>query len=75
MNKETKVMLECMNLMAEYLESKEKKVRKGRPLRKIMDKIYTLFNPNKTGDCCDMEEDDYEDEINKQEKERFLSRE
>lgn len=55
MNKESKITLECIELLAEYLEATDKKTWRTKPLRKIRDKVYTLFNPNKTGDCCGMD--------------------
>lgn len=57
MDKEKKVILECMNLFADYFISRDGNIKRTFPLRHIKDKIYTLFNPTKKGDgCCPMEE-------------------
>ena len=61
MNNETKVMLECMKLFADYLASREKELEQTHPLRQIKIKLYNLLNPHKEGEpCCEMPEEESE---------------
>ena len=58
MNKETKVILETLDLIAGYLEYKESGTPKSKQFRIVRDKIYHILNPKQsTESVCDMKED------------------